>query len=145
MLLEGQVDVLLQFGETGDLGGVFRQKRIEQRFALARGVQPPLDAEAVDQPRHAEPRGDDADRAEQRRFFGVDFVAGERQPITARRRDILGKGEDRHAFLLGELADAAEQQCRLHRRATRRVDRQRDAAETRDREGALQRGGMARQ
>ena len=110
MLLEGQVDVLLQFGQAGDVGGIFRQKRVEQRFALAGGVEPPLDAQPVDQPGDAEPGRDDADRTEQRGLLGVDLIARQRQPIAARGCDILGKGKDRHALFLGQLADAAEQQ-----------------------------------
>ena len=50
VLLEAVVDVLLQRREPRDIGRVLRQKRVEQRFALAGGMQPPLDAEALDQP-----------------------------------------------------------------------------------------------
>src|SRR5437764_4074208 len=48
-------------------------------------------------------------------------------------------------LLFGELADAAEQQRRLHRRAARRVDRERDAAEPRQCECAVERIGMTPQ
>ena len=69
-------------------------------------MEAPLDAEPPDQPVEAEAGGDHADRADERGFLGQDLVAGERQPIAARRRDILGEGEDRHALFVGELADA---------------------------------------
>ena len=71
-------------------------------------MQPPVNAEPLDQPRQTEASGHHPDRTEQRGFLGIDLVAGERQPIAAGGGDILGKGEDRHALLLGQLADAAE-------------------------------------
>ena len=145
LLLEGFVDVLLQRREAGDIGRILRQKRIEQRFAFSCGMEPPLDAKALDQAVDAKPGRNNADRAEKRGLFGIDFVAGQSEPIAARGGDILGKGEDRDRLLLGELADAAEQERRLHRRAARRVDRQRHTGEPRQRKGAVEGIGMAPQ
>ena len=92
-------------------------------------MEPPLDAKALDQAVDAKSGRNNADRAEKRGLLGIDFVAGQSEPIAARGGDILGKGEDRDRLLLGELADAAEQQRRLHRRAAGRVDRQRHTGE----------------
>ncbi len=80
----------------------------------------------------AEARADHADRAEERGLLAEDLVAGERQPIAARGRHILGKGDDRDALLVGQLADAAKEQRRLHRRAARRIDDDRDRDERRE-------------
>ena len=43
------MDILLQDGQPLDILGVHRQKRIEQGFVRAGGVEPALDAEPVDQ------------------------------------------------------------------------------------------------
>ena len=126
--------------------GFFRQKRVEQGFALPGGVEAPLDAEPLDQLVEAEARADDADRAEERGLLAEDLVAGERQPIAARCGHILGKGDDRHALFLGKLADAAVEQRRLHRRAARRIDDDSDGDEARDtRNASLDRRRVARQ
>ena len=93
----------------------------------------------------AKAAADDADRPEQRGFLAKDLVAGERQPIAARGRDILGKGDDRNLFLLGELADAAIEQRRLHRRAARRIDDDCHGDQPGQPKRALDRRGMARQ
>ena len=53
MLFEGAMDVLLQGRQPLDIGRLFRQERVEQRFALAGRVQPPLDPEPLDQPRRS--------------------------------------------------------------------------------------------
>src|SRR5207237_10597648 len=84
-------------------------------------------------------------RSEERRYLRIDLVAGKRQPIAARSGDILGKGEDRDALLLGELTEAAVEQRRLHRRAARRVDRYRDRAEVPEPERPVERWTMAQQ
>ena len=106
---------------------------------IARGVDAPLDADLVDQLGESERRADHADRADDRGRIGEDLVGRARDHVAARGRDILDEGDDRH-FLLGrELADALEDQVRLHRRASRRIDQQRDRACARPRKGALQR------
>src|SRR5712672_2979867 len=70
-------------------------------------MEPPLDAKPLDQAVDAKPGRNNADRAEKRGLLGIDFVAGQREPIAARGGDILRKGEDRDRLLLGELAGAA--------------------------------------
>src|SRR3974377_2250805 len=100
-------------------------------------MEAPLDAEPLDQLREAEARADDADRAEDRGFLAEDFVAGEREPIPPRCRHILGKGDDRNVPLLGELANAPEEQRGLHRRTARRIDDDGDRYEVGDAERPL--------
>ena len=56
MLLERPVDILLQPAQPLDIGGVYRQKRVEQRFVRAGGIEAPLDAEPLDQPRSGRTR-----------------------------------------------------------------------------------------
>ena len=90
-----------------DILWLYRQKRVEQGFVRAGGIEPALDAEPIDQPGKAKAGADHADRSEKRGFLAKDFVAGERQPISARSRDIFGKGDDRNVLLVCELANAA--------------------------------------
>jgi hypothetical protein len=104
---------------------------------------PAVDAEPLDQPRETEARGDHPDRSQERGFLGVDLVAGERQPVPARRRDILGEGKDRDVLLLRELADAAVEQCGLHRRPARRVYRQGYRVQPTRPKRPVERGGVA--
>ncbi len=82
-----------------------------------------------------EARADHADRTEQRTLLAEDFIAGKRQPVTARGRDVLGKGDDRDTLLLRQLSDAAKEQCGLNRRAAGGVNHDRD----RDDPGATER------
>ena len=145
MLLEGLVDVLLQCGQPSDIGRIFRQKRIEQRFLFSGGVKAPFDPEPPEQLVEAEPGADHADRADQRRLLGKDFIAGERQPVTARCRHIFGERNHRDALFLRQLPDPTVEQGRLHRRAARRVDDKGDRDQPGCTKRFFDRGGMARQ
>ena len=102
-------------------------------------MQAPLDPQALDRLIEAEARGNHANAADDRRFVGVDLVAGERQPVAARRRHVLGEGEHANPGFRRQRADAPENQRRLHRRAARRVDRERHRLDAVEVEGALER------
>ena len=119
--------------------GLLRQERIEHRLVLARGVEPPLDADLLDQLVEAERAADHADRADDGGCIGDDLVGRAGDHVAAGRRDILDEGDHRHLLLVGERADAPVDQMRLRRRAARRIDRQRDRADVAHGEGALQR------
>ena len=122
-----------------DVLGVLRPERVEQRLALAGGVDAPLDAERCDQLLEAEAGADHADRADDRGCVGEDLVGGAGQPVAARGRHVLDEGKHRQLLLVGQRADAPGDQRRLHRRAAGRVDRERHRLEAAEREGALQR------
>ncbi len=65
---------------------------------------------------------DHADRADEGGLLAEDLVTRQRQPVTAGRGHVLGEGDDGDALLFGELPDATVKQCRLNRRAARRID-----------------------
>ena len=73
------------------------------------------------------------------------LVGGAGDHIAAGGADVLDKGDHAQTLFFGELADAAEDQMRLHRRAARRVDNQRDSSRVAHGKRALQRAGDARQ
>ena len=114
--------VALQRLDALDVRRLLGKKRIERVLALARGIDAALHADAVDQLVHAEGRGDDADRADDRARIGVDLIARAGEQIAAGRRDILGEHIDLEILLGGERADALIDQHRLHGRAAGRVD-----------------------
>ena len=137
------MDVLLQRCEARDIGRVLGEKGVEQGFSLAGSIEAALDAEPADQLGEPEARADDADRAEKRGLLTKDFVPGERQPIATRCRHILGERDNRNPLLVGELANAAEQQRRLHRRSARRIDDEGDRDEIGDTKRPVDRRGVA--
>ena len=114
---------------------------IERALVLARGVHAPLDAEAVDELVEAEAGRDHADGADDRGRIGVDLVARQRQEVAARGGHVLAEHVDALVLLLGQLADAAEDQVRLHRRAAGRVDHDGHGRQLGEREGLLDRAG----
>ena len=106
--------VALQRLDALDVGRLLGKKGIERVLALAGGIDAALHADAVDQLVDAEGRGDDADRADDRAWIGVDLVARAREQIAAGGRDILGEDIDLEILLGGERADALIDQHRLH-------------------------------
>src|SRR5262249_22095668 len=74
-----------------------------------------------------------------------DLVARAGEPIAARRRHLLDEDKHRDVLLARELADTAEDQRRLHRRATRRTNRQRHGPPTLRLKPALELGRHAAQ
>ena len=101
-------------------------------------VDAPLDADLAHQLDEAEAGGDDADRADDRGRVDDDLVAGAGDHVAAGGADILHEDEHRLFVLLGERADALVDQVRLHRRAARRIDHQRDCRRGLDAERLLQ-------
>src|SRR5271165_1152137 len=117
---------------------VLGQKRIEHRLVLAGGIEPSLDAELVDQLGETERTADHPNRADDRRWVANDLVRGAGNHVAARSRHVFGKRDHRAAVLRRKLANAAVDQMRLHRRATGRVDQERDRARITHAECALQ-------
>jgi hypothetical protein len=132
------VDLALQALQALDVLRLFGPKGVEHRLALARGVHAPLDADARDQVLKAETRADDADRAHDRMGIDDDLVGGAGEPVAAGRRHVLDEGDHLHALLVRQQADALGDQCRLHRRAARRVERQGYRLGAANVEGALE-------
>ena len=135
-VLEAVVDLGLQPLQALDVLGILVAKRIEHRLLVARGMDTPLDAEACDQVLEAEARRDHADRADDRGGIGDDLVGGAGEPVAARGGDVLDEGDHRQLLLARQQADALADQRRLHRRAARRVDRQRHRLGAAQAEGA---------
>src|SRR5690606_7593463 len=65
-LFEDLVEIILQRLDARHVVRILRAEGIENRLALAGGVDAPLDAELFHQPREAKALGDDADRADDR-------------------------------------------------------------------------------
>ena len=100
---------------------------------------------ALDQAVEAETRRDDADRADDGGRVGEDLVARAGDHVAAGSRRVLDEDEDRQLLLLGERANAAEDQVRLRGRSAGRVDHHRDGLRARDREGPLEQSARRRQ
>ena len=71
--------------------------------------------------------------------IGDDLVGGAGDHVAAGGGGILHEGDHPALLLLRQLADAAEDQVRLHRRAARRIDDQRDRGGVAHGEDALER------
>src|SRR5829696_1375423 len=82
---EHRVDLRLDAFEAGDVLRPFRAERVEHRLAGPGRMEAALDAEAVQELVEAEPRRDDADRADERGRVGENLVAGAGQHIAAGR------------------------------------------------------------
>ena len=125
------MDFALQRLQPLDVLRLLRQERIEHRLVLAGGVEPPLDADLLDQLVEAERRADHADRADDRGGIGDDLVGRAGDHVAAGGGDVLDERQHRKLLLVGECADAAMDQMRLRRGASRRIDRQRDRPDIR--------------
>src|SRR5215211_6778884 len=68
------VDLALESLQAHHIFRILGPERIEHRLALAGGMHPPLDADALDQFMEAEARGNDADRADDGGRIGIDLV-----------------------------------------------------------------------
>ena len=112
--------------EPFDVVRILRQERIEHRLVLARSIKPALDADLGDQLVETERAADHADRADDRTRIGNDLVGGAGEHVAAGGGGVLDEGDDLAAVFLRQIADAAEDQVRLRRRAARRIDDQRD-------------------
>src|SRR5262245_26322430 len=108
--------VALEVLEQGHILRSLGSERIERTLVLAGSMDAPFDSEPVDQPVEAEAGRDDADGADNGGWVGVDFVASECEKVPAGGRDVLAEDVDTLLLLLGELADAAEDQVGLHGR-----------------------------
>ena len=89
----------------------------------------------------AEAAADHADRADDRGGVANDLIGRAGDHVAAGRADIFDEGDDRELALGGKLANAPEDQVRLHRRTAGRVDRQRHRARMPHRESPLQHAG----
>ena len=91
-----------------DVVGVFREERIEHRLVLARGIEPALDADLLDQLLKSERAADHADRAQDRRRIAEDLIARAGDHVAAGGRDILDEHQHRQLLFRGELPDAQD-------------------------------------
>src|SRR5262249_27666529 len=83
-LLEAVVHVPLHARQALDAARILGEEGVEQRLALAGGIEPALHAEPLQDVAEAEGGADDADRAEHRGLLGVELIGGQRQPVAAR-------------------------------------------------------------
>src|SRR5262249_7076394 len=112
---EHHVDFTLQRFKPRNVVRLLRQEGIEHRLVLARGVQPPLDAEFLDQSAKAERPADHADRTDDRRWIADDLVARTGDHVAAGRRNVLDEYQIRQLLLVRELTDPQIDLVRLHR------------------------------
>ena len=87
----------LELLQALDVLRILRPERVEHGLVAAGRVDPPLDAEPLDQPVEAEARRDHADRADDRGRVGEDLVARAGDHVAAGRRRVLDEHEDRAA------------------------------------------------
>ena len=83
---EARVDFPLDRLEPRHVLGLLRQERIEHRLVLAGGVEPPLDADLLDQLGEAERAADHADRTDDRGRVGRRSRRPRRRSCSRRRR-----------------------------------------------------------
>src|SRR5262249_40647682 len=133
------VDVALQRLKPLDVLGVLRKEWIEHGLVLAGNIKPAFDTNPAHQLGKTERPTDNADGADDRGRIAENFVGGASDHIPAGGRDILGKGDHRARILGGELADAAIDQVRLHRRAAGPSDQQRERSSRPHAEGPFER------
>src|SRR5262245_37138977 len=119
---ENVVHVALQLLEPQHILRPFWLEGIEGTLVLAGSVDAPFDAEALDEFVEAEARRNHTDRAHDRGGIGINFVARQGQEVAAGGGNILAKDVNALVLLGGKLANAAENEMRLHRRAARRID-----------------------
>ena len=139
------VDFPLQCLQALDVAGILRQERVEHGLVFARCIEPALDADFGNQLVEAERAADHADRADDRVGIGDDLVGGAGDHVAAGSRGIFHEGNDPAIFLLSQVADAAEDQMRLRRRAAGRIDGERHCRGVAHGEGAIQRAGNSGQ
>ena len=99
---EHLVQLVLQPAQPHDVFRLLGQERVEARLGLARGVEPPLDTDPLEQALEPEALADHSDRADDRRGVGVDLVRRAGEPVAAGRRDVFAEGEHRHVVLVGQ-------------------------------------------
>ncbi len=130
MVDEEAVDILQQSLQPRHILGLFRPERVQLRLGRARRMHPPLDRPLDPQLAHRlgepEPGADDADGPHDRCAVHQDLVRRAGQPVPARGRDVLDKGQHGDLLFLGQPSDARRDQRRLHRRPAGRIDLQRD-------------------
>jgi len=119
------------------VGGLFRAERVQHRLPVAGRMQAALNTQLGDQFGKAEAAGNDADGTDNGRRLGIDSVRRAGQPVAAGRADIFDKGIDLDVVFRRQVADAPGDQRRLHRRAARRIDRQRHRRQVLGLEGAF--------